>query len=118
MLKKADRLKIEKLMKAEIASLQAQLNGIEIQPSSNSGDSADMSASLCDEYASIVMKERLAKRIQEYTQALLRINDPDFGICMETGEPIDVKRLLIVPTTRLSFEAQQRLEDEKRNFYR
>jgi len=118
MLKKADRLKIEKLMKAEIASLQEQLNSIEIQPSSNSGDSADMSASLYDEHAAILMKERLSKKIHEYKQALARINDLDFGICEETGEPIEVKRLLMVPTTRLSIEAQQRLESEKRNFYR
>lgn len=116
MLKKADRKKIEKLMRQEMALLEEQLRKIEITPSSNSGDSADMSSQLSDEHTSLLMKERLTKKIYDYQTALARINDPDFGICEDTGEPIEVKRLLLVPTTRLSVEAAQRREFLKKSF--
>ncbi len=51
----------------------------------------------------------------EVMAALKRMEDGVYGICEETEEAIGVKRLTAQPWTRLCLEAQQDLENRKRN---
>ncbi|MFT4666258.1 MAG: RNA polymerase-binding transcription factor DksA [Polaribacter sp.] len=55
---------------------------------------------------------RQKKQIQDFENALLRIKNKVYGICILTGDLIDKKRLLIVPTTMKGLvektEAQKR----------
>ena len=56
------------------------------------------------------------KQLQyEVGEALKRIDDGSYGICEETEEPIGFKRLSAQPWTRLSLEAQQDLEQRRKN---
>ena len=56
------------------------------------------------------------KQLQgEVGEALNRIKNGSYGVCEETEEPIGYKRLKAQPWTRLSLEAQQDLEDRRRN---
>ena len=56
------------------------------------------------------------KQLQyEVMEALKRMKEGTFGVCEETEEPIGVKRLTAQPWTRLSLEAQQDLEQRRRN---
>ena len=43
----------------------------------------------------------------ETEEALDRINHGDYGYCLETGDPIGVKRLIIVPTAKYTLEIQE-----------
>jgi DnaK suppressor protein len=56
-------------------------------------------------------KKNLQYEVQE---ALKRIDDGSYGICEETEEPIGFKRLSAQPWTRLSLEAQQDLEQRRK----
>jgi DnaK suppressor protein len=54
----------------------------------------------------------------EIESALARIDSNVFGICEETLEPIEVERLLAIPSTRLSIEGAELREAVKRKFAR
>ena len=109
-MKKSDKIKLEKLLREEISSIEIRLKNIGIEPSSTSGDMGDMSSDLALEHTQIALRERLVKRLAELKNTLNRINEESFGICEDTGEPIEIKRLMLVPTTRLSTYAAQKRE--------
>lgn len=57
------------------------------------------------------MAIRQRKYIQDLENALVRIKNKTYGICVVTGQLIDKKRLMAVPTTTKSIAAK--LEDNK-----
>ncbi|MBC7884532.1 MAG: TraR/DksA family transcriptional regulator [Saprospiraceae bacterium] len=56
------------------------------------------------------MANHQRKYIQDLENALIRINNKSYGICVVTGELIDKKRLLAVPTTTKSVTAKTQSE--------
>jgi RNA polymerase-binding transcription factor DksA len=56
------------------------------------------------------MANHQRKYIQDLENALIRINNKSYGICTVTGELIDKKRLLAVPTTTKSVLAKTQAE--------
>jgi RNA polymerase-binding transcription factor DksA len=62
---------------------------------------------------SLVSNEQEA--LSEIDAAIKRVRDGTYGICEVTGKPIAKERLLAVPFTRYSAEAQKQIE---RNRYR
>ncbi|MET0156314.1 MAG: RNA polymerase-binding protein DksA [Rickettsiales bacterium] len=54
---------------------------------------------------------RYLKLINKIDQALLRINEGEYGYCEETGEEIGVRRLEARPIATLCIEAQERHEN-------
>lgn len=55
-----------------------------------------------------------AKRdLKAIDKALFRIENGTYGWCEETGEPIGLARLLVLPTASLSLAAQERMERAK-----
>lgn len=61
---------------------------------------------------------RQRKHVQDLENALIRIHNKRFGICIVTGQLIDKRRLMAVPTTTKSLEAKttllKRTEQEKK----
>jgi len=55
-------------------------------------------------------RDRARKLILKIDEALKRIDDGLYGYCLETGEPIGIKRLEARPIATLSVEAQERHE--------
>jgi DnaK suppressor protein len=55
-------------------------------------------------------RDRERKLLKKIQQAVVRVDDGEYGYCEETGEPIGLGRLLARPTATLSLEAQQRRE--------
>ena len=58
-------------------------------------------------------KNRIAKHLKYINNALQRIENKTYGICIETGNRIPKERLIAVPTTTMSIEGKQLRE--KRN---
>ena len=56
------------------------------------------------------MANHQRKYIQDLENALIRINNKSYGICVVTGELIEKKRLLAVPTTTKSVVAKTQSE--------
>ena len=56
------------------------------------------------------VRDRERKLLKKIDQSLARIEEGEYGYCLETGEPIGLPRLLARPTAELSIEAQEKHE--------
>src|SRR5512139_1155506 len=61
-------------------------------------------------------RDRERKLIKKIDESLKRIEDGSYGFCLETGEPIGIKRLEARPVATLSVEAQERRERREKQF--
>ena len=61
-------------------------------------------------------RDRERKLLTKVQASLRQIDEGSYGYCLDTGEPIGIKRLLARPTATLSGEAQERREQLKKQF--
>jgi DnaK suppressor protein len=78
--------------------------------SENHPDIADRASSETDRAIELRARDRQRKLISKIEAALARIEDGSYGYCVETGEPISLRRLDARPIATLSVEAQERHE--------
>lgn len=78
--------------------------------SENHPDIADRASSESDRAIELRARDRQRKLIAKIEAALARIDDGAYGYCIETGEPISLRRLDARPIATLSVEAQERHE--------
>lgn len=100
--------------KAQLEDLQSQI--IEVTESSEDGFGTDWIedssvGSQIDFLNEMVSRQR--KYIDQLENALLRIGNKTYGICSVTGELIDKRRLLAVPTTTKSVTAKTATPEKK-----
>jgi len=113
------KLHIEKkldLATRQMETLAQQIEEIKENSSDDYGiDFVDDSGT----YAQLEMLSELAERkrkyIKELKDSLMRVQNKTYGICVVTGELIDKKRLLAVPTTSKSKEAKDMVEKNGQN---
>lgn len=77
-------------------------------------DLADRASAETDHALELRTRDRERKLISKINEALMRIDDGEYGFCEETGEPIGVPRLEARPVATLSLEAQERHEKMER----
>lgn len=102
--------KLEKA-KNQYQSLKEQLKDI---TENNNDDFAKDITDFSSIQSEVEMLTKMAnhqrKYIQDLENALIRINNKSYGICVVSGELIDKKRLLAVPTTTKSVLAKTQSE--------
>lgn len=86
------------------------------EDSSQHSDNADRASAETDKSLELRARDRQRKLICKIDEAIERINNGTYGYCMETGEPIGLKRLDARPIAVLSIEAQERHERKERIF--
>lgn len=80
----------------------------------SSSDVVDQASSYTDKTVEMRALARSRKLVEKIDAALRRLKDGTFGYCVETSEPIGLKRLIARPIATLSIEAQEKHErDEK-----
>lgn len=81
----------------------------------NEGDWMDDTSSMSELEMLYTMANRSRHHIRDLENALIRIQNKSYGICVLTGELIDMKRLMAVPTTTKSLVAKnvQAISDVK-----
>src|SRR5579863_7119862 len=84
------------------------------QESENHPDIADRASSETDRAIELRARDRQRKLIAKIESALTRIDDGSYGYCVETGDPISLRRLDARPIATLSVEAQERHERRER----
>ena len=82
--------------------------------SENHPDIADRASSETDRAIELRARDRHRKLISKIEAALARIEDGSYGYCVETGDPISLRRLDARPIATLSVEAQERHERRER----
>ena len=82
----------------------------------SSADIVDQASSYTDKSVEMKALNRSRKLISKIDSALRKIKDGTYGYCVETGEPIGLKRLMARPVATLSIEAQERHERNEKIF--
>jgi DnaK suppressor protein len=78
------------------------------------GDLCDWAASEMEAEYVYMIGELLRQKLFLIEEALDAIKNGDYGICAECGEPINEKRLLLMPFTLLCVRCQSELERQAR----
>jgi DnaK suppressor protein len=73
-------------------------------------DIADRASLESERALELRTRDRGRKLISKIDDALRRIDNGDYGFCEDSGEPINIRRLIARPIATLSVEAQERHE--------
>ena len=85
-----------------------------LDDNSASADIADQASSYTEKNIEMKAINRQIKLITKIDQAVKKIQDDTYGYCVETGEPIGIKRLIARPIATLCMAAQEKHEKEEK----
>ena len=108
------RMRLQEWKKELIkANNEALYNG-SMDDNSISADIVDQASSYTDKNVEMKAINRQIKLISEIDKALVRIRENTYGYCLDTAEPIGLKRLMARPVAKYTIAAQEKHEkDEK-----
>ena len=79
-----------------------------------SADVVDQASSYTDKNVEMKAINRQIKLISEIDKALARIREGIYGYCLDTAEPIGLKRLMARPVAKYTIAAQEKHEKEEK----
>ena len=97
------------------ANNEALYNG-SMDDNSISADVVDQASSYTDKNVEMKAINRQIKLISEIDKALLRIKDDTYGYCLDTAEPIGLKRLMARPVAKYTIAAQEKHEKNEKGY--
>jgi len=95
------------------ANNEALYNG-SMDDNSISADIVDQASSYTDKNVEMKSINRQIKLISEINKALIRIKDDTYGYCLDTAEPIGLKRLMARPIAKYTIAAQEKHEKNEK----
>jgi len=108
------RMKLQEWKKELVkANNEALYNG-SMDDNSISADIVDQASSYTDKNVEMKAINRQIKLISEIDKALLRIKDETYGFCLDTAEPIGLKRLIARPVAKYTIAAQEKHEKNEK----
>ena len=108
------RMKLQEWRKELVkANNEALYNG-SMDDNSISADIVDQASSYTDKNVEMKAINRQIKLISEINKALLRIKDSTYGYCLDTAEPIGLKRLMARPVAKYTIAAQEKHEKNEK----
>lgn len=103
--------RLDELRDAVVQELEASGNEQYVQILDGVHDAGDASTADLLADLNLVVIDRHINEIREVEATLRRMDDdPDFGLCVECGEPIPFKRLRATPTAVRCVDCQERYE--------
>lgn len=105
-----DKLQEMRTESRQTVNMQMSPEGKYLSEEQLVGDDMDLASQDRDREFNMLMHERHLRRLQQVEEAFERINDGTYGLCEGTEEPINPKRLMIMPLARFSLEYQQAQE--------
>ena len=79
-----------------------------------SADVIDQASSYTDKNVEMKAINRQIKLISEIDKALVRIREDTYGYCLDTAEPIGLKRLMARPVAKYTIAAQEKHEKNEK----
>ena len=108
------KIKLQEWRKELIkANNEALYNG-SLDDNSISADIVDQASSYTDKNVEMKAINRQIKLISEIDKALIRIKDDTYGFCLDTAEPIGLKRLMARPVAKYTNAAQEKHEKNEK----
>ena len=108
------RIKLQDWKKELIKSNNEALYNGSMDDNSISADIVDQASSYTDKNVEMKAINRQIKLISEIDKALMRIKDDIFGYCLDTAEPIGLKRLMARPVAKYTIAAQEKHEKNEK----
>ncbi len=112
---KHDNIKEQLLKRREDIMKQSQgdlKNCIGNQDKTQVGDDMDLATTMSNEHFQASISKSHRKALQDIDNALLKINDGSYGICVDCGEAILPKRLDVFPLAKRCRDCQEEHERE------
>ena len=103
---------IKAMLLSQMEEIEERLNATQEETEFEVGDEVDHSVISQEQTLNSLIESREIERLQQIKDALQRMDSGEYGWCEETGQWIGKKRLMALPFTRLSLEAQ--MEQERR----
>jgi DnaK suppressor protein len=116
-MKKTTLKKCEELLKNMKTEILASLNERAIEGTSvetEVQDEGDIAQEASAKSVTLALAEKDKNRLVAIEQALQRISDGSYGICIDTEEEIEEKRLLANPLALRSIAAQEQFEKDQK----
>ena len=108
------RIKLNEWKKELVkANNEALYNG-SMDDNSISADVVDQASSYTDKNVEMKAINRQIKLISEIDKALARIREDVYGYCLDTAEPIGLKRLMARPVAKYTIAAQEKHEKNEK----
>ena len=108
------RMKLQEWRKDLVRANNESLYNGSLDDNSISADIVDQASSYTDKNVEMKAINRQIKLISEIDKALARIREDTYGYCLDTAEPIGLKRLMARPVAKYTIAAQEKHEkDEK-----
>tara|TARA_B100001057_G_scaffold150284_1_gene150209 strand:+ start:1845 stop:2393 length:549 start_codon:yes stop_codon:yes gene_type:complete len=108
------RMKLQEWKKELVkANNEALYNG-SMDDNGISADIVDQASSYTDKNVEMKAINRQIKLISEIDKALLRLKDDTYGYCLDTAEPIGLKRLMARPVAKYTIAAQEKHEKNEK----
>ena len=108
------RIKLQEWRKELVkANNEALYNG-SMDDNSISADIVDQASSYTDKNVEMKAINRQIKLISEIDKALIRIKDDTYGYCLDTAEPIGLRRLMARPVAKYTIAAQEKHEKNEK----
>jgi DnaK suppressor protein len=97
----------EHILTEQAAALEASDDGVK--------DSNDLSLMDVTKEIAFRLGDAESQMVADIDQALLRIKEGTYGLCARCGQPIDERRLEVVPTARYDITCQRIIEQASGN---
>ena len=104
------RIKLQEWRKELVRTNNEALYNGSMDDNSISADIVDQASSYTDKNVEMKAINRQIKLISEIDKALTRIKDDTYGFCLDTAEPIGLKRLMARPVAKYTISAQEKHE--------
>ena len=108
------RIKLQEWKKELVKANNETLYNGSMDDNSISADIVDQASSYTDKNVEMKAINRQIKLISEIDKALLRIKEDTFGYCLDTAEPIGLKRLMARPVAKYTIAAQEKHEKNEK----
>lgn len=107
----------QRLLEAQRDDLRTRVDNemIELREIEPASDDVDVASLEEQRQWQLRRLEREKKLLDKIDSALGRLARGEYGWCLETGEPIGLRRLLLRPTAELCIEAKERQEQRERH---
>lgn len=115
-MKKSEVAKLKEMLEKQLRELQSDLTRNLAQPMTTPllADINDQASFETERSFEIRIKDRERKLVSKVQEALKKIAEGSYGICVSCGEPIGVKRLQARPVTDLCINCKSEMEAEER----
>ena len=108
------RMKLQEWKKELVKANNEALYFGSMDDNSISADVVDQASSYTDKNVEMKAINRQIKLISEIDKALARIREDIYGYCLDTAEPIGLKRLIARPVAKYTIAAQEKHEKKEK----